>query len=130
MGPKEREAAGQLFALLHDVIQDICHYVLRSYESALQAEGLFHASYEHFLRALVRYDPSRGELEGYLRHALRARLKRYVQSSSTPSADTESRKEVPATTDFRRIDIVAITQELAEEGQLDRSEWDRLSRVP
>jgi hypothetical protein len=44
----------------------------------------------------------RGELGQYLRHALRSRLKRYVQSKSTRREDREERDPIPSTTSFRR----------------------------
>jgi len=139
MSQEERQAAQHLFASCQDTIEEICRYVLRNEQSgdetpSIELEGLLHQSYLHFLRALVRFDPNRGELEPYLRHAMGSRIKAYVQSKSTPRVeeDDEDREPVPSTTSFRKIDIVAVTQELVDAGRLGAEEdmWERLTTTP
>jgi len=139
MGEEERQAAQRLFASCQETIEEICRYVLRNAQSgdrkpSVELEGLLHQSYLHFLRALVRYDPDRGELDQYLRHAMGARLKAYLQSKSTrrDNRDEEEKQPVPSTTSFRRFDIVAIVNELVESGRLGAEEatWNRLTAVP
>ena len=132
MTEEEREAARQLFASYHDTIEEVCRFMLRNQQPGektppLQLDDLLQESYVHFLRALVRYDPGRGELDQYLRHALRSRLKRYVQSKSTRREDREERDPIPSTTSFRRYDVVAITQELVDEGLGDEDRWNDLT---
>jgi len=139
MREEEQRAAQRLFASCHEIIEEVCRYVLRNEQSgeetpSIEFEGLLHQSYLHFLRSLVRYDPDRGELEPYLRHAMGARLKAYVQSKSThrDHRDEEEKEAVPSTTSFRRFDIIAIVAELIEDGRLGAEEegWDGLTEVP
>ncbi|MCS3707198.1 hypothetical protein GGP62_002185 [Salinibacter ruber] len=139
MDEEEREAARHLFASCHDVIEEICRYVLRNERSgeqtpSLELEGLLHQSYLHFLRALVRFRPDKGELDQYLRYAMGSRLKAHVQSKSVhrDDRDEEEREPVPSTTSFRRFDVVAIVDELVESGRLDvqKETWERLTAAP
>jgi len=135
MTEAEREAAGHLYAALHDTIEQVCEIAYRKadrdqYRPTLELEDLLHESYILFLRALVGYDPDQGDLDTYLLHALRRRVRVYLESKSTDvdTRDEEDRTPQPSVTEMRQIDVVAVVQEMLDNGRLD-GDQDRLESL-
>ena len=156
MAEAERKAAGHLFSEMEDVILPICEHAYRKADETagptprVELEDVLQESYELFLRALVRFDPDKGDLETYLLHALRRRVEVYLRSKSEHVDDRreDDRPPVKNSDRFRGhsnhsgkgpdidilagFDVVGIVDEMVKRGQLpgDQDEieemWDEI----
>jgi DNA-directed RNA polymerase specialized sigma24 family protein len=88
-------------------------------------------AYVLFLRCLVRYDPAKGSLDTYLKHALRSRITDYLRSRSERVLDTDRRNGAPAPEPDRSahqsVDMRSVAEELLPDlPERARHMWERL----
>jgi hypothetical protein len=90
------------------------------------------ASWELFLRCLVRYDPEQGDLGTYLKHALRSRVTDWLRSKSADrveatgtntAPDRSARQSAAGAVD---ISLQTIVGRMIEEDPELEEEWQAL----
>jgi len=115
----EAGALYQLFALRAETVYHVAREELEhaSETNALTLEDALQEAYVLFQRAMVQYDPKRGPLDLYLAHALKQRIRDYVEKHSATTSEDES--EVADTEAVAPgFSIPALYNELKEEGRV------------
>jgi hypothetical protein len=120
--PTDSEAGAlyQLFALRAETVYHVAREELEraSEVDALELQDVLQEAYVLYQRSMVQYDPERGTLKNYLAHALRQRIKGYIQRhSATTSEDGESEVADGAAV-APGFSIPALYEELKEEGRV------------
>lgn len=120
--PPTDSEAGALYQLFASKAETVYHVAREELEhasetNALTLEDILQEAYVLYQRSMVRYDPERGTLKNYLAHALRQRIRDYIEKHSATTSEDES--EV---TDTEAVapgfSIPALYNELKEEGRV------------
>jgi RNA polymerase sigma factor (sigma-70 family) len=138
MSEAEQAAAHALYREHKGLIRRICSAALSKARQSpeqppLSLPDLMQEAYVLFLRALVRYDPAKGSMDTYLKHALRSRITDYLRSRServaAPGRDSSGPAPEPDRSGHQSVDMGSVAEELLEEYDLPeraRHMWQRL----
>lgn len=130
MTPEERAAAHALYRQHLPTIKRICRHAYRKAQGSpnappLSEEDALQASWELFVRCLVRFDPEEGSLDTYLKHALRSRITDHLRSQSAPRSDPPPRGQSGRTA-APALSLTSVLEGMMEEDDELKAAWNEL----
>jgi len=121
--PPTDSEAGALYQLFAGKAETIYHVAREELErasetNALTLEDALQEAYVLFQRAMVQYDPERGDLKNYLAHALRQRIRDYIERHSHQTSEDGESDVADAEAVAPGFSIPALYEELKSEGRV------------